>query len=47
MVATPGRLCDLLTRGDLHLGCANIVVLDEGDRMLDMGFEKQIAQVLN
>lgn len=45
VVATPGRLCDLLTRGDLSLGCANIVVLDEADRMLDMGFEKQIAQV--
>lgn len=45
VVATPGRLCDLLTRGDLSLGCANIIVLDEADRMLDMGFEKQIAQV--
>ena len=45
VVATPGRLCDLLTRADLSLGAASYVVLDEADRMLDMGFEPQIKQI--
>ena len=45
VVATPGRLCDLLTRSSLSLSSAAYVVLDEADRMLDMGFEPQIKQV--
>ena len=45
VIATPGRLCDLLNRGSLTLGHVGFVVLDEADRMLDMGFEKQIEQV--
>ena len=45
VVATPGRLCDLLDRGDCKLGEAKYVVLDEADRMLDMGFEPQIKQI--
>ena len=46
VVATPGRLCDLLTRGNLSLGEAKYVVLDEADRMLDMGFEPQIRRIV-
>jgi superfamily II DNA/RNA helicase len=42
VVATPGRLCDLLTRECVDLGSVSHVVLDEADRMLDMGFEKQV-----
>eukprot|EP01048_Picozoa_sp_COSAG05_P007661 COSAG05_NODE_546_length_8763_cov_12.991228_7_plen_525_part_00 len=45
IVATPGRLCDLMGRSCISLAQADIVVLDEADRMLDMGFEPQIKQV--
>ena len=45
VVATCGRLCDLMTRSSLSLGEASYVVLDEADRMLDMGFEPQIKQI--
>jgi len=45
VVATPGRLCDLLTRQKMDLSKCEYVVLDEADRMLDMGFEKEIEQI--
>jgi len=45
VVATPGRLCDLLGRESISLGQASYIVLDEADRMLDMGFEPQIKQI--
>jgi superfamily II DNA/RNA helicase len=45
VVATPGRLVDLLNQGSLSLQRAAIVTLDEADRMLDMGFEPQITQI--
>lgn len=38
IIGTPGRLRDLFDRGDLELGSCTMVVLDEADRMLDMGF---------
>ena len=46
VVATPGRLEDLLGRGDLKLDRVAILVLDEADRMLDMGFIHAIRRVL-
>ena len=46
IVGTPGRIIDHLKRGSLMLHDANILVLDETDRMLDMGFGIQIEQIL-
>ena len=46
IVGTPGRVIDHLQRGSLKLHDANYLVLDETDRMLDMGFEDQILQIL-
>jgi ATP-dependent RNA helicase RhlE len=46
VVATPGRLIDHLDRGNLTLGDLEILVLDEADRMLDMGFAPQINRIV-
>ena len=46
LVATPGRLLDHVQRGTLDLGHIEIFVLDEADRMLDMGFIRDIRKVL-
>ena len=46
IVGTPGRIIDHLQRGSLMLHDASYLVLDETDRMLDMGFEDQIMSVL-
>jgi ATP-independent RNA helicase DbpA len=45
IVGTPGRMIDHLTRGSLNLDALNTLVLDEADRMLDMGFYDDIAYV--
>lgn len=42
VIGTPGRLKDLVQQKALRLGAANVLVLDEADRMLDMGFIKDI-----
>lgn len=47
IVATPGRLIDLLERGAIHLEEAHTIVLDEADEMLNMGFREDIDFVLN
>lgn len=47
LVATPGRLLDLHQQGHLKLDNVQILVLDEADRMLDMGFIHDIKRVLN
>jgi ATP-dependent RNA helicase RhlE len=46
VVATPGRLLDHLQRGTLRLNQIEIVVLDEADRMLDMGFLPDVRRIL-
>ena len=46
IVGTPGRIIDHLQRGSLMLHDTSYLVLDETDRMLDMGFEDQILQIL-
>jgi ATP-dependent RNA helicase DBP3 len=47
VVATPGRLNDLINEGCADLSKANYVVLDEADRMLDKGFEEEIRKIIN
>ncbi|CAG9314497.1 unnamed protein product [Blepharisma stoltei] len=46
LIATPGRLIDFLERGMIDLAIVRYLILDEGDRMLDMGFEPQIRRIL-
>ena len=47
LVATPGRLIDLENQGHLSLSKVEIFVLDEDDRMLDMGFKRDIDKILS
>ena len=46
LVATPGRLADFLSRGIISLSRVKSMVLDEADRMLDLGFEGQIRHII-
>lgn len=45
-IATPGRLIDFLEAGKTNLRRTTYLVLDEADRMLDMGFEPQIRKIV-
>ena len=47
LVATPGRLADLVQRGDCHLDAVSLVVVDEADRMADMGFLPEVRRLLD
>jgi superfamily II DNA/RNA helicase len=47
VVATPGRLADLIRRRDLTLADVDLVVLDEADRMADMGFLPEVKRLLD
>jgi ATP-dependent RNA helicase RhlE len=46
IVATPGRFIDQMRRGNADLGSVRFFILDEADRMLDMGFRPQIEEVM-
>ncbi len=46
LVATPGRLLDLMQQGFIHLNQLGIFVLDEADRMLDMGFIHDVKRII-
>ena len=46
LVATPGRLIDFATSSDVHLDQVEVLVLDEADRMLDMGFIPQVRRIV-
>merc|ERR1740128_200411 len=46
VVATPGRLLDLINEGACHLESVSYLVLDEADRMLDQGFERDIRTIV-
>lgn len=46
LIATPGRLLDLINQGFIHLKQLEIFVLDEADRMLDMGFVHDVKKIL-
>jgi ATP-dependent RNA helicase DDX5/DBP2 len=47
LVATPGRLLDFINSGDTNMNKVSYLVLDEADRMLDMGFEKDIRKIVS
>ncbi|MFL5261652.1 MAG: DEAD/DEAH box helicase [Anaeromyxobacteraceae bacterium] len=47
LVATPGRLLDLMQRGDVRLDRIRILVLDEADRMMDMGFRPDLERIVS
>jgi superfamily II DNA/RNA helicase len=47
LIATPGRLIDLMERGSVDLSSVEIVVLDEADQMADMGFVPAVRQILD
>ena len=47
VVATPGRLKDLVNMGCVSLAGVSYLVLDEADRMLDQGFEKDIRKIIS
>jgi ATP-dependent RNA helicase DeaD len=46
IVATPGRLLDLIGRGVMDLTTVDVVVLDEADEMLNMGFQEDLTEIL-
>lgn len=47
LIATPGRLLDLIQQGYIHLNKLEVLVLDEADRMLDMGFINDIKRIMS
>lgn len=47
VVATPGRLRDVLKRRAMNLSLCRYICLDEADRMLDMGFDEEVGEIMN
>lgn len=45
VVVTPGRLLDLLSQGALSLGAVQLLILDEADELLNLGFRKEVAEI--
>jgi len=46
LVATPGRLLDLMNQGKVRLDAVEVLILDEADRMLDMGFVRDVKKIV-
>lgn len=46
VIGTPGRIMDFFERGNLNLSEMESIILDEGDRMLDMGFQETVTKLL-
>jgi len=46
LIATPGRLLDLMEQGYVHLDAVEVLILDEADRMLDMGFIHDVRRIV-
>ena len=47
VVATPGRLSDIINRQKINLDLCRILVLDEADRLLDLTFEEELKNIIN
>jgi ATP-dependent RNA helicase DDX3X len=47
LIATPGRLFDIMNRSIFNLSSIPVLILEEVDRMLDIGFEPQISQIIH
>ena len=47
VIATPGRLLDFQRRRDIHLGGVEVLIIDEADRMLDMGFIPDVRKIIH
>jgi len=47
VVATPGRLNDLIEKLDLKFNQLQLLILDEADKMLEVGYEKKITQIIS
>ena len=47
LIGTPGRLIDLMERGELYFSNVRVLILDEADRMADMGFLPQVQKILH
>jgi ATP-dependent RNA helicase RhlE len=47
VIATPGRLLDLMNQREIGLSAVNFFVLDEADRMLDMGFQRDVNKIIS
>jgi len=46
IIATPGRLIEILSKHEIHLETVSMVIMDEVDVMLNMGFDKQVSQIM-
>ncbi len=47
IVATPGRLADMLNKKKIRLNMCKYLVMDEADRLIDLGFEEEIRNVID